>query len=660
MFARKISIWSDIGGGVKLVLLMSALYLPLALAQDPVVNDSVEPVEAAVDDGTIDDSSADESLVGDGSVGVPPREGTGDTPAEGPVVETLPENAPAESRHIERFGSGSTEEWEMDLSVPTPAPTQVRKATPAYFLPDPAQNQELQSLLISLADNPDDPKVMAQLNVLLNKALGQMNSDLDVGLLDEASQLGLAIQSIKPDLPGLTAAQQRLRLMSESARLVASGTAALQANHVIQPENDNAYYYFTEAKKKDPKNSAIEVGLARVQAALIARAYTAADGLDFELAEQWLGLAEDVRENRMLVDQARAQIAAAQSGRAEELTAKVNAAIEERDFNMADFLIIDLIAMGGQEDKVATLRAALKDARYYSGFQPGQTFSDPFLDGSDKAPEVVVVPSGSFMMGSDGSYDNESPRHRVSIERGFGIGVREVTVSEFRLFILKSGYRTVAEIGGSSKIYNESVGRLSSRDNVTWLDAYNGDRAGLNSPVVHVSWHDAKAYVDWLSQETGKRYRLPTEIEYEYVARAGGSSDYWWGDGTPSEAVENLTGEKDESPGDRQWTTFFDDYKDGYWGPAPVGSLKGQNLIHPFGVSDIAGNVSEWVEDCWHPNYMQAPETNKAWVNLGCERRVARGGYWASAPSGSRAAYRISANPNTVGPVVGIRIARDL
>jgi formylglycine-generating enzyme required for sulfatase activity len=647
MFAPKITIRPKGNGLGKLVFLTAFLYLPISLAQD-----TAEQLQA-------DNIAADLQTQANAAV-----EDTGeslDVPAE--VTNAAEENTEAaeeqDSRHIERFGSGKTEEWEMDLSVPTPPPAR-RTASSSNSLPDSAQNQKLQSILSSLALDPSDSEVMGQLDALLNDVLRQVYADLDSGSLDEAALLISVIQPINPQLTGLRTAQSRLRLMTESQELIASGSAALAANRVIQPENDNAYQYFSEAKEKDPDGPAPELGLAKVQEALIQRAYESAEGLDFDLAEQWLGLAADVRPDQSLIEQARVRLENLQSGRAEKLAAEVDQAIDGDDFNLADLLIIDLIALGGQEENVALLRAKLKDARYYSGFQPGQIVSDPFLDGTDNAPAIVVIPSGSFMMGSEGSYDNEKPRHRVNIERGFGIGVKEVTVGEFRTFILKSGYRTVAEINGNSKIYNESAGRLSSRDNVSWMDAYNGDRASADLPVLHVSWHDAQAYVKWLSEETGKKYRLPTEIEYEYVARAGGSSNYWWGEGTPSEAVENLTGENDESPADRLWTTFFDNYKDGFWGPAPVGALQGQNLVHRFGVHDIAGNVSEWVEDCWHTNYTQAPETNQAWVNPGCERRVARGGYWASAPTGSRASFRISANPNTVGPVVGIRIARDL
>jgi len=179
-------------------------------------------------------------------------------------------------------------------------------------------------------------------------------------------------------------------------------------------------------------------------------------------------------------------------------------------------------------------------------------------------------------------------------------------------------------------------------------------------PVLHVSLNDVSAYVQWLSRETSKTYRLPSEAEYEYVAKAGGKANYWWGEGSPSAVVENLTGERDKSPSGRQWTVFFSKYGDGHWGPAPAGMVSDGKISHPLGVFDIIGNVSEWVEDCWHDNYIKAPVDGSAWVNPGCTRRVARGGYWASAPEQSRAAARIPVKVDQYGPVIGFRIARDL
>jgi len=272
----------------------------------------------------------------------------------------------------------------------------------------------------------------------------------------------------------------------------------------------------------------------------------------------------------------------------------------------------------------------------------------------------VVVLAGSYMMGSsafeDGRNDNEGPRHRVTFRRGFAIGRTEVTVKEFRKFVNKTGYRTDAQKQKFSIIYNHSSGRLTRRDGATWEMNYEGGKAEEKEPVVHVSWNDATAYVQWLARGTGKSYRLPTEAEFEYALRAGRKTKYWWGDGGPPKRAENLTGELDVSRGRRQWSTFFEGYEDKYWGPAPVASFN----TNPFGLNDIAGNVGEWVRDCWHDTYLRAPVDGSAWLNPGCKLRIVRGGYWASSPDQARSAFRLSAPPDRRDARIGFRIARDL
>jgi len=576
--------------------------------------------------------------------------------------ETKEEDS-GENRRIERLGEASADEWEMDLALPAAAPVAPGNGD-AAALPDAAQNEELQQLLSSLAANPSSSKVLAQLNTLLADVIDQANTLMDSGSIDEAEPLLTVIQSIDPNLRGLKPAQQRLVVLREATDLVETGNIAMEAGHVIEPENDNALYYFNQALLKDPNNTSVESGLIQIQEALIFRANDSAQELDFELAAEWLAEASVVREDQSLVDEAKAQLAAFMGMRADDLENKVMKAMDAGQFSLADFNIIDLIALGGQEDRVQKLRAQLKDARFYGGFEPGQVISDSFLESADKAPDIIVIPSGSFLMGSGGrmgdAFNNEQPRHRVTIARGFGMGVTEVSVEQFRLFVERSGYRTAAERAGHSIIYDEVAGRLSKRNGINWQYNYQGKKAKPDEPVLHVNLYDAHAYVQWLAVETGKRYRLPSEAEYEYVARVAGRVTYWWGEGSPGKVVENLTGSRDRSRSKRSWTTPFKKYGDGHWGPAPVGSLEDNELIHPMGVYDIAGNVSEWVEDCWHPNYVKAPVNGTAWVNPGCKRTVVRGGYWASAPQQSRAAFRISAKPETLGPVVGIRIARDL
>ena len=417
------------------------------------------------------------------------------------------------------------------------------------------------------------------------------------------------------------------------------------------------------ALDKDPQSQPAQKGLEKVQQALIDRALESARELDFETTEMWLLEASAIRDDQKPIEDARNEVVEFRKQRAIELEQKVLDAMYSGNYVLADFNIIDLMALGGQEDLIKSLQAQLEEVRFYGGFEPGQIISDDLQSGG-RAPEIIVIDAGSFLMGSEGrsdeTSDHEEPRHRVIFEHGFGLGVKEVTVAEFQLFIARTGYRTTAERIGSSSIYDESAGRLSKNDGVNWRHDYKGKDADPEMPVLHVSAADAGAYVQWLALETGRAYRLPSEAEYEYVASAGGSGTYWWGEESPAEAVENLTGERDKSSSKREWATYFNKYGDGYWGPAPAGSLTNDILVHPMGVYDIAGNVAEWTADCWHQNYIKAPSDGSAWVNPGCERRVVRGGYWASAPEQSRAAYRFPLKTESYGAVVGFRIARSL
>ena len=555
-----------------------------------------------------------------------------------------------------------TEEWEMDLRLPSAAPVTSPQAS-TFVLPDDEQNQELQKLLSRLADNPGNTGVRAQLNTLLADVLDQANAFMDSGSTDEAERLLPLIQSIDPGLAGFSATKRRLKDLEQTSELLKAGDAALASGLVIEPANSSALYYYNEVLKNTPQSAMASRGLENVQLALVERSLESARELDFETAEIWLQEATAVWEDQTAVEQARIEIANIKQDRVAELEQKVLDAVMSGNFNFADFSIIDLMALGGQEDLVNSLMERLEEARFYGGFEPGQVISDELQSG-DKAPDIVIIDAGSFLMGSRGrsnkSSDHEEPQHRVIMRRGFGMGVTEVTVAQFQLFITRTGYRTAAEISGSSSIYDLTAGRLSPRDRINWRHDYKGKKARTDMPVLHVNAFDAQAYVQWLALETGENYRLPSEAEYEYVARAGGNGTYWWGEGSPAEAVENLTGESDRSSNKREWSTFFDKYGDGNWGPAPTGSLANDALVHPMGVHDIAGNVSEWMADCWHQNYIKAPTDGSAWFNPGCERRVVRGGYWASAPEQSRAAFRFPVKAKSFGPVIGFRVARDL
>jgi formylglycine-generating enzyme required for sulfatase activity len=246
----------------------------------------------------------------------------------------------------------------------------------------------------------------------------------------------------------------------------------------------------------------------------------------------------------------------------------------------------------------------------------GQVFRDRMKNGTD-GPDMVVIPAGRFRMGEiqGKGIKDKQPVHDVHIGRPFSASRYEITFDQYDEFAKATG-RPLPD--------DEGFGR--------------GRR-----PVIRVSWNDATDYAEWLSQQTGERYRLPTEAEWEYAARAGTETAYWWGNEMkPGLANCMICG---TTPDKRETT--------------PVGSFK----PNPFGLYDTVGNVREWVQDCWHDSYHGAPSDGSAWEseNKGnCNGRVHRGGAFRSVSkdnvrASARQMYRSGARPDHVG----IRLVRD-
>ena len=287
-------------------------------------------------------------------------------------------------------------------------------------------------------------------------------------------------------------------------------------------------------------------------------------------------------------------------------------------------------------------------------YKIGDEYSD-ILSGGGTGPSMVVMPSGDFYMGSQSGAKHQRPRHLVQIEYGFAVAKHEVTVGEFKQFITATNYKTTAEKNKRTKVYDEDTGRFKERYNINWQHDFLGKLAAEDLPVIHVSWHDASAYADWLSSATGQVYRLPSETEFEYLLNANNNNVYPWGDEEPTQIWGNFSGAKDKFKRSRiRWREGFSNYEDGYWGPAPVGSFI-QSL---FGLYDLSGNVMEWVEDCWHDSYTRAPKDGSAWVNRGCDDRVIRGGNWASAIEEYQIHHRVSAEAELTDPRIGFRVAK--
>ncbi len=402
-------------------------------------------------------------------------------------------------------------------------------------------------------------------------------------------------------------------------------------------------------------------GLAATESALIRNAEVAAGKGDFDAARRWLAAAAKVRPGMATVPDAVARIERMRGARIARLRDLGIAALgQPNGIAIARRRLADVLLIARPGDPMAAeLRERIDLAEHYGQFRPGQQFTDALKNGA-RGPQLVVVPHGAFRMGAGAddsrAPDTERPQRAIRFDRGFAMSVTEVTVGEYRRFVNATGRRTRAARRGYSMAYDERSGNFARDSGVDWRSDYAGAPAADDQPVVHVSAKDAEAYAQWLSAQSGQRYRLPSEAEFEYALRAGGDLVYPWGAGNPPRRAGNFTGERDRSPTGRRWNNAFPGYGDGYWGPAPAGRF----AANPWGVRDLEGNVSEWVADCWHDGYRRAPRDGAAWVNPGCRTRVVRGGSWASAPAQVRSAWRAPAAVDSTNARIGFRVVREI
>ena len=243
-----------------------------------------------------------------------------------------------------------------------------------------------------------------------------------------------------------------------------------------------------------------------------------------------------------------------------------------------------------------------------NSFPPGTVFRD-----CDVCPELVVVPAGSFVMGSERGKPTERPVHRVTIARPFAIGRAEVTVGQWKACVA------------------DGVCRDFPYAPMHWPDDHPQDGPG---------WKHSKVYLQWLSRRTGKRYRLPSEAEWEYAARGGTTTRFWWGERFERDHANC----KNCGP------------HIGIAGLKPAGAYP----ANPFGLYDVAGSLYEWAEDCWNESYDGAPVDGSAWLEGECKLRIARSGSRFSGYSPLRPAYRYKFPADSSSNLRGLRVVREL
>jgi formylglycine-generating enzyme required for sulfatase activity len=277
-------------------------------------------------------------------------------------------------------------------------------------------------------------------------------------------------------------------------------------------------------------------------------------------------------------------------------------------------------------------------------------------------PELAVVPPGQFMMGSApdapelDATSGESPAVELSFSRPFLVSTREITVGEFRRFVEATGAKAVP----GCRVW--AGGQWVLDHDRSWRDPGFAAPPRDDEPVVCVSWDDARAYAEWLSKESGKRYRLPSEAEWEYVARGGTSFPRYWGEHDSREDLAlslacDYANVYDASAVDALKLPYPNARcSDGATWLAPGGQYK----PNAFGVHDIIGNAREWVMDCFTGSYAGRPQDARAWTwQGGCELKGVRGGSFASRPRDARAPARSAEHASHRQSDLGFRVARD-
>jgi len=387
--------------------------------------------------------------------------------------------------------------------------------------------------------------------------------------------------------------EERIKLLLAAAEL------DVKALRLTSPEGNNALERYQEVLSLDPGNAEAESGIETIAERYVAMIDSAIAKGQVDKANRYLGKARSLKPSSEIVAAAEARLAGLsgdtaldESSPGEQGADDVRAQKEAESVQVASAKPAEQIALGGSARKV---------------------FRDELVSGG-KGPAMITIPPGTFRMGdlNQAGQENERPVQTITFSKPFAVGKFEVTFEEYDKF---------AQVTGRP------------------LPPDNGWGRGAR-PVVNINWYDARAYVDWLSQQTGHKYRLPSEAEWEYVARAGTTTEYWWGNHIGrNQANCEVCGS--------QWDAVR---------TAPVGSF-GAN---PFGVHDTVGNVWEWTEDCHHQNHEGARSDGKARTGGRCDTRVLRGGAWNYMAPRVRASTRSSTWPESQYLHLGFRVARDL
>lgn len=414
-------------------------------------------------------------------------------------------------------------------------------------------------------------------------------------------------------------------LLSEAAQDVA-------VTRLMTPPGDNAFERYMTVLELDPGNPAAETGLGKIVESYQQLAERAIRDNNYRLASTFLQRAEQVAVSTPATTGMKAEI----EGRSEVMVASMVATAEAYLASEDRLSAIDLF------ERVLAVRpgdAAVREALDAARLRPDETIVQDLLSNGDPGPEMKIIPGGIFTMGAG------SDTAEVAITTPFAMGRHEVTLGEFRKFVDATSYESDVGKRPSCKEAESKWRGSRGRD---W-DA-PGFAQGDGHPVVCITFDDAQAYAAWLSSETGQSYRLPSEAEWEYVARFNHSEEY-----VPEEQCRkgNVSDIwlKSQLP-----EAAIHECEDGWLYTAPVGEFS----VSPAGLVDLEGNVREWVLDCDHKRHRDRPDDSRARLDGNCRRRIAKGNAWLTPPDESAPWERVALRADNTFATVGFRVLRVL
>ena len=415
----------------------------------------------------------------------------------------------------------------------------------------------------------------------------------------------------------------------EVTRLLAAAEADLKARRLTSPVGNNAWDRYLRVLELEPASPDAIRGMERVIESYGGLFDAALGQEDFDKAAGYLSSIGDLNPDSPVFEEGEQRLEAVRQARADRLAeqerqrsialvieahwAAFEMALQREDLDEAAGMLTQIRALSPEARGLAD--AAQRLAESPAQEEP-ESESEPQYDGAKArtyAGEMVAIPGGTFRMGdlNGGGGDRERPVHSVTVP-DFKLGKFEVTFTQWDACVADGG-----------------CGRYTPDD-------YGWGRG--NRPVIRVSWDDIQLFIDWLNARTGGNFRLPTEAEWEYAARAGSTTIYSWGNSIGSNRAN-----------------CYDDCGDRWNNTAPVGSFS----ANAWGLHDLHGNVWEWVQDCYNDSYVGAPTDGSAWTSGDCGRRVIRGGAWGAAPRYLRSASRGGDSRSHRYDGLGFRLAQD-